>query len=143
MEIKTISTANDISVCKDIILAFRTNLKEEGYEQAITHMIKNESLHIDYVYDPEHRKAAAFVGYRYMCMLRTGPIIYIDDLYTDPAYRGKGCGAALLAHVKRKGIEKGMKAVHLDSGFPLHPAHRLYLKSGFDLACHHFALTLA
>lgn len=139
MEIKTITTEVDIMICKDIILAFRNNLKEENLVEEVLYLIKNESFKIKYLYDDKNHKAAAFIGYRNMRMLRTGPTIYIDDLYTDPDYRSQGCGATLLGEVKQEAIETGMKSVHLDSGFALHPAHRLYLNSGYVLACHHFA----
>ncbi|MFP3534439.1 hypothetical protein SB763_34355, partial [Burkholderia sp. SIMBA_042] len=82
MEIRTITTEADIMICKDIILAFRNNLKEENLIEEVIYLIKNESFKIKYLYDDKNHKAAAFIGYRNMRMLRTGPTIYIDDLYT-------------------------------------------------------------
>ncbi len=35
------------------------------------------------------------------------PGIYLEDLYVRPAYRGHGCGKALLAHVARLAVERG------------------------------------
>ena len=35
------------------------------------------------------------------------PGIYLEDLYIRPAYRGRGCGKALLAHVARLAVERG------------------------------------
>lgn len=44
-------------------------------------------------------KAAAFIGYRSLNLLRTGPIIYVDDLFTSPDCRGKGYDGTLLNYV--------------------------------------------
>lgn len=138
MEIKLVFTAADVAFCKEVILAFRTNLNENGYVNDVLSMIKDQSFKLAYIPNPHNTKAAAFIGYRYMFMLRTGPIIYIDDLYTSPDHRGKGLAAALLDHVFEEAKTNGIQSVHLDSGYTLHPAHRLYLHKGYDLACHHF-----
>jgi len=66
-------------------------------------------------------------------------MIYVDDLYTDPAYRGGGFAGKLLDFVAGKAAYTGIKMIHLDSGYNLHDAHRLYLNKGYVLACNHFA----
>ena len=35
------------------------------------------------------------------------PGIYLEDLYIRPAYRGHGCGKALLTHIARLALERG------------------------------------
>jgi GNAT superfamily N-acetyltransferase len=69
-------------------------------------------------------------------------VVYIDDLTTLPEARGKGFARALLdwliAHTK----DSGCDAVHLDTGYGRHAAHRLYLSRGFELNCHHMAVDL-
>ena len=35
------------------------------------------------------------------------PGIYLEDLFIRPAFRGHGCGKALLAHVARLAVERG------------------------------------
>ena len=78
-----------------------------------------------------------------MHTLRTGWMIYIDDLYTDPAYRGRGYAGALLDYVDRHAVAEAIPSVHLDSGYMLHDAHRLYLNKNYVLACNHFAKNIA
>lgn len=138
MELIEAKFAVDIEFCKAIILAFRTNLNENNYLAQITEMMVKEQFKLVYIPDVENKSAAAFIGYRRQMMLRTGPIIYIDDLFTADAYRGKGYAKALLDYVKQEAIGDGLAAVHLDSGYSLHTAHQLYLNSGYTLACHHF-----
>lgn len=143
MEFKTATTRAEIAFCKEVMFAFRTNLDEATYIDQTLNMIQDESFKLVYIPNEDNTRAAAFTGYRTMNMLRTGPIIYIDDLYTDPQYRGKGHAGALLDYVAKEALDSGKLAVHLDSGYTLHPAHRLYLNKGYVLACHHFALKIS
>jgi GNAT superfamily N-acetyltransferase len=107
--------------------------------EQILNMIKNEAYSLVYIPDPTGQKAAAFTGFRLQHTLRTGPMIYVDDLYTNPSYRGKGYAGALLDYIDEVAAAQLVPSVHLDSGFALHDAHRLYLNKGYILSCHHFS----
>jgi GNAT superfamily N-acetyltransferase len=96
-----------------------------------------------YIPNDNHSGAAAIAGFRIYEMLRTGTMIYIDDLFTSPLEREKGFASALLKHIDDIAVENGIRTVHLDSGHTLHPAHRLYLNKGYVLAAHHFAKIIA
>jgi len=102
-------------------------------------MIDNEQFKLVYIPNRENTGVAAFIGYRVLHMLRTGWMIYVDDLYTDPNFRGRGYAGSLLDYVNIRAMEAGIQTVHLDSGYMLHNAHRLYLNKGYVLACNHFA----
>jgi GNAT superfamily N-acetyltransferase len=132
-------TREQVAFCKDVLFAFRTNLDETTYIDLITNMIEVERFKLVYVLSDDRTKVAAFIGYRIMHMLRTSWIIYVDDLYTDPLHRGKGYAGALLDYVDNDAKTYGIESVHLDSGYMLHDAHRLYLNHGYVLACNHFA----
>ena len=142
MKIIKAKTVEDIEFAAEAILAFRPNLDPETYVEQVLLLMKGENFELAYIPSNENKKAAAFVGYRTMNMLRTGKIIYIDDLFTLPEYRGKGFAGGLLNYVEQQALINNIGAVHLDSGFSLHPAHRLYLSTGYFLACHHFAKTI-
>jgi GNAT superfamily N-acetyltransferase len=139
MDILNVKTAADIEFAREAILEFRTNLEPAGLVEQVLEMIKNGSFELACIPSDDGSRAAAFIGFRVIDMLRTGKMIYIDDLFTLPEYRGQGYAGKLLAYVDQIAVERGMNSVHLDSGYPLHPAHRLYLNSGYSLACHHFA----
>ncbi|HMQ51493.1 MAG TPA: GNAT family N-acetyltransferase [Anaerolineae bacterium] len=79
-------------------------------------------------------------GFREAEFLAWGKIIYIDDLSTVPEARAKGYGDRLLSWIFEKAKEMGLNGVHLDTGYTRHAAHRLYLKNGMRLACHHLAI---
>lgn len=142
MEIIKVKTPEDIKFAGEAILEFRPNLDPETYVEEVLLMMKEENFELAYIPTDDHKKAAAFVGFRTMNMLRTGRIIYIDDLFTLADYRGKGYAGKLLNYVEQQALNMNINAVHLDSGFTLHPAHRLYLNTGYILACHHFAKTI-
>ena len=83
--------------------------------------------------------ADAVAGFRQAEFLAWGKVLYIDDLITQPAARGKGYGGQLLDWLVARAVASGCDEVHLDSGYQRHDAHRLYLNHSFILACHHFS----
>ncbi|KOP39847.1 GNAT family N-acetyltransferase [Flavobacterium sp. WLB] len=139
MDILNVQTTAEIEFAKEAILEFRTNLEAENVVEQVLEMITSGGFELACIPSDDGSKAAAFVGFRVINMLRTGKMIYIDDLFTLPEYRGRGYAGKLLDYVDQLAVERGIKSVHLDSGFALHPAHRLYLSKGYFLACHHFA----
>ena len=92
--------------------------------------------------DSEKEQIPSIVGFRYGEFLAWGKIIYIDDLSTIEAARGLGHAGLLMDHVVHLAHALSCQAVHLDSGYARHAAHRLYLNKGFVMSSHHFALTL-
>ena len=139
MEIKLASTENDIQKCFDVLLELRPHLIQHSFIQTIQEMLA-EGYTLAFI--EEQEKAVAAVGFRYLQFLYNGKHIYIDDLSTLPAFRGKGYASILLDFVIDTAKEKGYTAVTLDSGYQRFDAHRLYLNKGFTLNCHHFSKTV-
>jgi GNAT superfamily N-acetyltransferase len=139
MEFRKAKTKADIEICKEAILEFRGNLDPKTVVDQVFQMINQEGFELVYIPNAENTKAGAFIGYRTINMLRTGPMIYVDDLFTFSEFRGLGYAGALLDFVANEAANEGIKSIHLDSGYALHTAHRLYLNKGFHLACNHFA----
>jgi len=140
MAIKLATTKEDILRCQYPLLQFRTHLDPARYMETMQEVIEG-GYKLAYIPDAEGN-AAGIVGYRFINMLRTGKTIYIDDLFVLSEYRGKGYAAELLKYIRKVAEENDVKQVHLDSGYQLNPAHRLYLNHGFILNCLHFAYTL-
>ena len=84
----------------------------------------------------------AIAGFRFVEMLHRGASIYIDDLSTLEEARGKGYGGMLLDYLIDLAKKGNCSSVHLDSGVQRFAAHRFYLKKGFNITSHHFALQL-
>lgn len=141
INVQTVKTTSDIIFCRDVIKGLRPDLDINSFVSQIIEMMK-EGYQLLYIADDNNEKAAGFIGFRSLQMLRTGKIIYIDDLFTLPAYRGRGYARTLLGHVHQLAKTTGIKSVHLDSGYLKHDAHRLYLNKGYILECLHFAKNL-
>jgi len=139
MKCKQAVTKADIEICKAAILEFRGNLDPKTVVGQVLQMIQHEGFELVFIPNEDDTQAAAFIGYRKLNLLRTGPMIYIDDLFTFGEFRGRGYAGALLDYVAVQAANEGIKTIHLDSGYALHTAHRLYLNKGYYLACNHFA----
>lgn len=83
--------------------------------------------------------AVAVAGFREGHKLAWGHHLYVDDLVTAEAHRGNGHAQALLRWIDDEAARLGCDSVHLDSGTPRKPAHRLYLRHGYDITSFHFA----
>lgn len=136
---KKAKTKADVEFCQEAILEFRNNLDPKTIVDQVIKMITQEGFELVFIPNGENTKAGAFIGYRTLHLLRTGPMIYVDDLFTFSACRGQGYAGALLDYVAEQAAHDGIETIHLDSGYPLPTAHRLYLNKGYFLACHHFA----
>ncbi len=139
MEIKLCTTDSDIAKCWQVLFELRPHLLAVEFITMVTEMI-SEGYQLAFI--EEDGKAVAAIGYRYLQYLYNGKHIYIDDLSTLPAARGKGYAGKLLDFVEAEARFKGYKAVTLDSGYQRLDAHRLYLNKGFVLSSHHFSKTL-
>ncbi len=90
----------------------------------------------------EDQRVVSAAGFRLCEFLAWGKVLYVDDLITLPDHRGHGYAGQLLDWLIEQARSQGCQALHLDSGYARHDAHRLYLNKGLQLACHHFSITL-
>jgi len=81
-------------------------------------------------------------GFRFAESLSWGKVLYIDDLITLPAENNQGYAGELLDWLITYAKNHQCAAVHLDTGYTRHKAHRLYLRKGFQLNAHHLTLQL-
>jgi len=82
---------------------------------------------------------AAAMGVRRGDSLAWGDHLYVDDLVTLPAQRGRGHARALLDWAQAEAERLGCDQLHLDSAPHRHDAHRLYLSWGMHISGFHFA----
>lgn len=92
-------------------------------------------------FDDVAGEAVAVAGFRLGHNLAWGRFIYVDDLSTLPAARGRGHAESLLRWIFDEAQRLGCDEVHLDSGtMPERwAAHRLYHRVGMSISSHHFA----
>ena len=95
-------------------------------------------------FDGDGPAAIAAAGFRVQTMLVEGRVLYVDDLSTLPAARGRGAATALLRELDRIGRAEACTALHLDSGVApeRQAAHRRYFGHGMRIASFHFSKPL-
>lgn len=87
--------------------------------------------------------AVAVAGFRVENNLAVGHFLYVDDLVTAEAHRGRGYARVLMDWLKDEARSLGCEHFHLDSATHRHEAHRLYLNAGLDITSFHFGLDLS
>lgn len=133
------STDAEIMDCYPVFSALRPHLTEGDFLSQVRRQ-EAQSYRILALRHEGGIKSAA--GFRVAEFLAWGKVLYIDDLGTLPGDTGRGFAGALLDWVTEHARVIGCGAVHLDTGYARHAAHRLYLRKGFRFNCHHAALDL-
>ena len=87
----------------------------------------------------DQSEVVSATGFRRLHTLAWGDVIYIDDLVTMQAHRGRGHAHRLLDWVLTEARRLGCAQVHLDSAPHRHAAHRLYLGEGYVISSFHFS----
>lgn len=72
--------------------------------------------------------------------LAWGKHVYVDDLVTAEDKRSRGAGATMIRWLKAYAKSQGCTQLHLDSGVQRFAAHKFYLREGFIISAHHFAI---
>jgi len=138
-EILNAESEEEISACFPVLHALRPHLVEGEFVERVRQQ-QSQGYHLRYLRDSRGVVAAA--GFRILDFLAWGRVLYVDDLVTLPEARQSGCGGALMDWLIAHAREQRCDELHLDSGFPRHAAHRLYLKHGLQISCLHFSTKL-
>lgn len=95
-------------------------------------------------FEPEERDAAAAAGFRVAENLHLGRHLYVDDLVTRAALRGRGHADAVMTWIEAEARAQGCTVLHLDSGVQAEraAAHRFYFRHGMRIASYHFSRVL-
>ncbi|WP_240206771.1 GNAT family N-acetyltransferase [Vibrio sp. CyArs1] len=138
MEVYFLEQNSDYKVVLDVLRQLRTNYE---IEELAAQIEKQQSKGYKVVYVKSGSSILAVAGFSVGEKLAWGKHIYIEDLVTNLEYRSSGVGKFLVDWLKSYAIENGCKQIHLDSGVQRFPAHRFYLREGFNIASHHFSIT--
>jgi GNAT superfamily N-acetyltransferase len=120
--------------------ALRTHHADEAeFVQRVDEVQRPQGYRIVGAFEGE--RCVAVAGFRVIRNLAWGDTLYVDDLSTLPAARGRGHGRALLEWCKEEGRRQGCTELHLDSGVgpEREDAHRLYFNTGLRITSYHFA----
>lgn len=133
------NTDAEISACFPVMKVLRPHLEETQFLATVRRQ-QAQGYHLVFIRETDAVVSAA--GFRILEFLAWGKVLYVDDLITDPAQRGRGFGGRLLDWLIAHARAERCAELHLDSGYQRNAAHRLYLNKGLELNSHHFALKL-
>jgi GNAT superfamily N-acetyltransferase len=138
MIVRLAKTDDDLMRAFPAVNALRPALTPETYLPMVKRMMNN-GFHLAML-ELENGTVASIGGFRIDEMFHRGKGVYVDDLSTLEEHRSKGYGEKVLDFIVAYCKEKGCECIHLDSGVQRFRAHRFYLKYGFDITSHHFAM---
>ena len=129
----------DILSCFAAFSALRPHFQEQAFLSQVRRQQAQSYQIVALKHDGKVQSAA---GFRFAEFLAWGKVLYIDDLTTLPGATSQGFAGALMDWMVAHAKANGCQGVHLDTGYTRHAAHRLYLRKGLQLNCHHLALDL-
>ena len=139
--IRTVTEAADLRAAWPVVRQLRPALDEERFVSQALRQIENDGFCATVLYD-DTGTPRAFAGWRVMEMLAVGRHIYVDDLVTDEASRGRGYGKTMLDWLKAEAKRLGCGRLQLDSGTHRKDAHAFYLRERMRIEAFHFGVGL-
>jgi GNAT superfamily N-acetyltransferase len=137
MKIDIAESDADLERISGVMLQLRTAFGKQALLAQIKEQMR-EGYKIAYV--ESDGEVLCVAGFVVGTKLAWGKHIYVDDLVTGDRHRSKGAGAKMIDWLKDHARELGCEQLHLDSGVQRFGAHRFYLRHGFDISSHHFAV---
>ncbi|MBJ7554357.1 GNAT family N-acetyltransferase [Marinomonas spartinae] len=137
MEVQYLEKNSDYASVLEVLLQLRTTYNVDSLSAQID---KQQSNGYQVVYVKSSEGVLAVAGFSVGEKLAWGKHIYIEDLVTNTEFRSRGVGKFLMDWFKSYALEKGCGQIHLDSGVQRFPAHKFYLREGFNIASHHFSM---
>jgi GNAT superfamily N-acetyltransferase len=133
--------APETGLAFEAMRALRTHHEDrDAWVARVDELQRPEGYRLAAAFDDDSSEAVAVAGFRLGHNLAWGRFLYVDDLSTLPAARGRGHGEALLRWVFDEAQRLGCDQLHLDSGTVPErwAAHRLYHRVGMSISAHHF-----
>ena len=138
MKVELARSAQDLERIAPVLLELRDHYDTDGLLEQIRKQQK-DGYQVAYV--EEDGEVLGVAGFVITSKLAWHRHLYVDDLVTAAARRSRGAGRCLMDWLRQYAIDNGCKQLHLDSGVQRFRAHRFYLREGFDINSHHFAIT--
>jgi GNAT superfamily N-acetyltransferase len=139
IRIRTLESPTALKAAFKVMAELRPHLDLEQFLALVKDM-RGEGYRIAGLFDGKTLQAVA--GYRLQTMLVRGRSLYVDDLVTTAAVRGKGYGRLLLDWLKREAKRQHCNEFHLDSGVQRFGAHAFYFARGLHISAYHFVTAL-
>ena len=137
MNIKIAETDAELARLSDVLLELRTKFTKDALIAQIRAQ-QQEGYRVAYV--ESDSEVICVAGFVVGTKLAWGKHLYVDDLVTAERHRSTGAGKRMLDWLKDYALTLGCRQLELDSGVQRFGAHRFYLREGFHISSHHFAI---
>ena len=137
--VREIDNDDDLRAVWPVMAQLRPHLDRDAFVD-LCRVQFGEGFRLVAVFEGEVCRALA--GFRIQHYLHRGKNLYVDDLITDAAMRGRGYGKVLLNWLKAEARNTGCGNLHLDSGVQRPEAHAFYFSQGLRITSYHFAVDL-
>lgn len=138
MEVKLLSSEAELECIAPVMRELRP---QYDHEQLCAQIRKQQALGYQLAYVEENDKVLCVAGFVIGEKLAWQKHLYVDDLVSSEQQRSRGAGKLLMDWLKQYAREQGCQQLHLDSGVTRFAAHRFYLREGFAINSHHFAIS--
>ncbi|MGH0030663.1 MAG: N-acetyltransferase family protein [Myxococcota bacterium] len=130
-----LATPDDLPTLRRLMAAFYAesgySLDEAAAARALADLVGGTSLGRIWLIE-SGGEPAGYVAVTFGFSLEYfGRDAFVDDLYLEPGFRGKGLGTRVLAAVEPLCRDLGVRALHLEVERGNAPARRLYRRRGF------------
>ncbi|CAN5697402.1 GNAT family N-acetyltransferase [soil metagenome] len=136
MEIRQLSTDEEIKATYPVMNQLRHHLKKESYPTTVRRMADSDGYRLAAAFEGE--RVCCVAGYRISEFLAYGKVLYVDDLVTDEAARSRDFGGHMIGWLANEAQRHGCGQLHLDSSVQRHDAHRFYFREGMKISSYHF-----
>ncbi|WP_144393937.1 GNAT family N-acetyltransferase [Pleionea sediminis] len=137
MKVSLLIEEREIDAVVPVLLQLRPQYNHETLKSQIIKQLKN-GYQVAYLTSDD--SVICVAGFYVSESLAWKKHVYVDDLVTSENSRSLGAGRAMIDWLKQFAKKAGCEQLHLDSGVQRFAAHRFYLREGFDITSHHFAL---
>lgn len=137
MNVRLLAVNEDLGPVCEVLLELRPQYELAALEAQIR---RQQTAGYQLAFVEREGRVIAVAGFVLGEKLAWRKHLYVDDLVTRSSERSSGAGHALLAWLQDYARQQGCQQLHLDSGVQRFAAHRFYLREGFAISSHHFAL---
>lgn len=110
-------------------------LNQQRAAEAFSALLNDERLGQVWMIEAPTEAGSADVGYLVVTlgfsMEYGGRDAFVDDLFIQAGYRGRGLGRAAIARARAYCVERGVRAVHLEVARDNAAAQAVYRRAGF------------
>jgi GNAT superfamily N-acetyltransferase len=138
MNIKIAESDAELARVSDVLLELRSTFTKD---KLIAQIKAQQQAGYRLAYLEADGEILCVAGFVVGTKLAWGKHLYVDDLVTAERQRSTGAGKRMLDWLKIHALELGCGQLQLDSGVQRFGAHRFYLREGFHISSHHFAIT--